>query len=265
MRFAILALALVACDDNTAGSGGGGGAPDASVGAGGVRASGPTGVQGPTGEQGPRGEQGIAGVQGPAGPAGPAGPQGPAGEPGPAGPAGAQGPQGEAGAQGPQGPAGVAGPQGPQGPAGPQGAEGPRGPEGPQGPPGPAGADSARAVLGPSAASVWCAQGLRALQTACAETFQGSVPCRSADYLEAAEPPELAGRVLVLPTLVNLDVRDDGNAYALDVTGLVSRPGAFTCDAWSGGRFNEHLLLEPNGRFHVAESVDPGTPVLCCE
>ena len=95
------------------------------------------------GPEGPPGAQGIPGPEGPAGDAGTPGAQGPQGIQGP------QGPPGDAGTPGAQGPQGIQGPQGPPGNAGTPGAQGPQGIQGPQGPPGGAGTPGAQGIPGP--------------------------------------------------------------------------------------------------------------------
>ena len=116
--------------------------------------AGTPGAQGIPGPEGPAGDAGTPGAQGPQGPPGDAGTPGAQGIPGPKGPAGdagtpgAQGPQGIQGPQGPPGDAGTPGAQGIPGPEGPAGDAGTQGAQGPQGPPGDAGTPGAQGPQG---------------------------------------------------------------------------------------------------------------------
>jgi len=61
-----------------------------------------------------------------------------------------------------------------------------------------------------------------------------------------------------------MSVRDDGNAYALDESGHTASPAYFTCRGWTG-LSPLHLVLDPGGRFQVANGLDEARRVLCCE
>ncbi len=206
-----------------------------------------------------------AGAVGPVGPIGPMGPAGSAGAPGAdgaPGPQGERGPQGEQGTRGDQGPQGAVGVQGAAGERGPRGDQGPQGIAGVQGPPGPQGAAAGLRFVGVSGLSVRCDGGLRGLQIACSDTFEGSQPCRSGDYQRTQAPPEIDARALILPEFINFAVRPDGNVYALDISGLSSSPTEFTCHGWQGIR-GVHLALETNGAFNLVGAIEPH-PVACC-
>ena len=122
--------------------------------------------------------------------------------------------------------------------------------------------DNVRSFLGMSDASVGCGDGVRALQNACRDTFEGSAPCTSTDYIEAVEPPVHIRDGWILPSFVDFSVRPDGNVYAFDRSGLFASPDHFTCRGWQG--VGRHLGVSANGAFSVSRAAGESHPVACC-
>ena len=244
MIITVLAAVMLACEDDV---------PAQPIGQRQTRDAGqgpePIPVQGPMGPQGEPGPQGPAGIEGPPGEAGEMGNDG---LPGEAGPAGEQGPAGEPGPRGEQGPAGEAGPPGPDGPAGPRGI------------PSNSGQAGFRNILGMSVGRIRCDAGYRTMRSVCTDSFPLSVPCTSSDVLRGSQRPQIDSTALVLPHLDHLAVRDDGNMYALDPSGLVGHPETFTCRQCSGGSAS-HLSINTNGQFRIINARDEEHPVLCCD
>jgi hypothetical protein len=214
---------------------------------------------GPQGEEGPVGEMGQKGETGAEGHVGAEGRVGATGARGEAGPAGDRGETGVEGQTGPRGDRGPAGSPGPAGSSGPAGSAGPAGAAGPAG----VGLDALPTqFVGLSGEAVGCGDGIRPLQLACNQSFPGSRPCTSAEYINTVAPPQHDALAWILPKIVDFAARSDGNLYALDISGIVAHPRDFTCQGWQG--IGTHLGLSPNGAFVANLSPEDTHPVACC-
>lgn len=118
-------------------------------------------------------------------------------------------------------------------------------------------------VLGPSAAAVGCGDGFTALQTACADTYDGGFPCSTTDYLGAGDRPPTDSETLLRPSLGPLLLRADGAVAALEASGRFGLSEQFSCAGWSGENLN-HLVVGASGGFSLERGRAPARPVMCC-